>query len=76
MAEQTPEPAPPNEQAVYCPNCHTLIGFYVRVEKRVWLQVGALQMHKLHGRCCACHTEFHYCASDKELEDLLKRCHK
>jgi RNase P subunit RPR2 len=73
MAEQTPEPAPPNEQAVYCPNCHTLIGFYVRVEKRVWLQVGALKLRTAHGKCAVCDTEYHYCESQKQLEQLLKR---
>jgi hypothetical protein len=66
------EPLP----GIYCSECHTLIGFYVTVGKQTWLQVGSLQLKCAHGRCCVCHTEYHWSASDKMLEDLINKCKK
>lgn len=65
---------PIDQYDVRCPTCEMLVGSYVRVDNQVWLQAGALQAQSLHGRCCGCHTEFHYCASDKILEHLINRC--
>jgi hypothetical protein len=66
----TPPPSPP-DPAVYCPACHTLIGFYVQVKDQVWLQAGGIQLSSGHGRCCQCHTEYHWCASNKLMIDLI-----
>lgn len=63
----------PPENAVYC-NCGTLIGFYTQVGDHVWLQVGALKLRTAHGKCAVCDTEYHFCASDKWLEQLIRRC--
>ena len=58
---------------VHCPTCGMLVGWYVRVNNQVWLQSGALQLRSLHGICAVCHSEFHYCASEKQLEKLIRK---
>ena len=60
------------DPAVYCQHCGALIGWYVQVEKQVWLQIGMIKTRVLHGQC-TCGAQFHYCASDKMLEALIER---
>lgn len=65
--------AKPESQEVLCPKCGMLLGFYICVEHQVWLQSGAVQAKAIHGRCCGCNTEFHFIASQKQLEHLIQR---
>ncbi len=62
-----------SDNAVCCPGCGVVIGQYVAIGNRTWLQVGPLQLEAAHGRCQFCNTEYHWTASGKMLEDLLAR---
>lgn len=60
--------------AVRCPICGAEIGYYQEIgERRVALRVGNLVLTRADGNCAECGQEWHYSASEKQLERLIAR---
>lgn len=59
-------------EAVICSTCGRVIGQYKPVNGRVWLDVGGMVVRDAYGSCC-CGAPFTFHASDRQLQELIKR---
>lgn len=64
-----------DDGAVRCPQCEITVGLYVTEGTETWIQTGMIRAYAIHGKCASCGSEYHFSASEKKLERLLKRRH-
>lgn len=69
-----PKPTYTADDSVRCPGCSTGLGAYVCEGPETWLQIGPVRAKVVHGKCVNCGQDYHFVASEKRLEKLLKRC--
>jgi hypothetical protein len=54
-------------------SCGAIIGGYVHIAGKVWLNIDGVELYAGHGRCVYCLREWHFMSSEKTLERLIER---
>lgn len=58
-----------------CQKCKTEIGKYSQSQDgRWWIALDTVAIYSAHGICANCGEEWHYASTDKQLEELIKKC--